>query len=201
VLAYVFWHTPREADLERYERGLAAFHRALSADPPDGFDSSWSVRVEWPAWLPAGPAHYLDWYVVEGFAALGALNEGAVSGRRQLPHDAVAALAGAGTAGVASHLAGPVTPLGATSSAVRPRAGPGTAAAGAGVGTTLVVTMIDKPLGQTYSTFRQAFAGAAPGASCWERQLTLGPGAEYILLHDRVLELPWPATVLSAFAL
>jgi hypothetical protein len=192
VLAYVFWHTPRNADLVAYERGLAAFHHALAADPPDGFVSSWSARIDRPRWLPDGAAHYLDWYVVDGFAALGALNEGAVSGPRQPPHDAVAVLAAAGTAGVAGRLPGSAVVAGPSSDAAARSAGAGTARLAAGAG--LIVTMVDKPAGNSYAAFRRALVDAAPGASCWERQMTLGPGAEYFVIHDEVLELPWPAT-------
>jgi hypothetical protein len=196
VLAYVFWHTPRDVDIARYENRLVAFHRALAASPPDGFASSWSVRVDRPPWLPDGAAHYLDWYVVAGFGALGALNEAAVSGPRQAPHDAAAALAGAGTAGVLGLLAGrgaaPGGPSNEAGSGVR---GP---TPGWQSGAELTITMVDKPGGHSYSDFRRALVHAAPGAACWERQMTLGPGPEYVIVHHRELSLPWRAKVLRA---
>ena len=100
MLAYLLWHTPLGTDTGAYEGGLAAFHGALAASLPDGFVRSWTLRVDRPAWLPEGAAHYLDWYLVESYAALGLLNDAAVSGTRRDPHDGMAALARTGTAGL-----------------------------------------------------------------------------------------------------
>jgi hypothetical protein len=198
VLAYVFWHTPKDSDVARYESGLVRFHHALAADPPDGFAWSWSLRVDRPAWLPGGAAHYLDWYLVDGFAALGALNEAAVSGSRQLPHDAVAALAGTGTGGVLSHVSASAKP--ARLARDEGRSGAGRPVVTAGPRNDLTVTMVDKPEGRSYADFRRDLVAAAPGAACWERQMTLGPGPEYVIVREAVLSLPGPATVLRAAA-
>src|SRR5207253_6612299 len=43
---------------------------------------------------------YEDWYFVDDFTALGALNEAAVTVARKDPHDTVAKLAGGGAGGV-----------------------------------------------------------------------------------------------------
>ncbi len=180
MLGYLLWHTPRGDDTRRYEDGLVAFHRALAADPPAGFTQSWTLRVDRPAWLPEGPAHYLDWYLVDGFAALGALNDAAVEGTRRRPHDAVAALARTGTAGLVALLAGvaevPADP---------------------------VVGLLDKPAGQAYDAFRPALAAAVtatPTAGGWIRQMTLGPGPEFVVVGEagRPPSLPWPVTELRA---
>src|SRR3989442_11147931 len=95
MLAYAFWHWPREGASE-YERHLGEFFQALEAEKPLGYLGGLSMRHGGAAWLP-GPA-YLDWYRVSGFADLGTLNEGAVGGSRRAPHDAVAVM-GAGGAG------------------------------------------------------------------------------------------------------
>jgi hypothetical protein len=172
VLAYLFWHTPIHDDVTRYEAGLDAFHRAVASAPPGGFVRSWTLRVTAPAWLPAGPAHYLDWYVVEGFTALGALNDAAVTGARRRPHDAVAALTRAGTAGVAALIGGEAVPPAAPA-----------------------LALVDKPAPDSYDAFRPALAAAAAPASCWMRQMTLGPGPEFLVLAaGTVPGLPWPAT-------
>jgi len=182
VLAYLFWHTPQSADGPTYERGLTAFHRALAGSPPDGFVRSWTLRVARPAWLPDGPAHYLDWYLIETFAALGELNDGAIAGTRRAPHDDVAALARTGTAALVGHVAGTTDVPGAPA---------------------LAVALLDKPAGQPYSTFRADLteaAAARPGTGCWMRQMTLGPGPEFVVLGEagRMPALPAPATVLDA---
>ncbi|HKA04118.1 MAG TPA: hypothetical protein VKD67_07300 [Acidimicrobiales bacterium] len=176
MLAYLFWHTPRDDDAARYCAGLAAFHRALAADPPAGFARSWTVRVSPVDWLPASDAHYVDWYVVDDFAALGPLNEAAVSGPRQAPHDAVASLARTGTGGIVAQLGG---------GAIVPVLPP--------PGHDSVLAMVDKPADMTYHDFTSALVAAAPDASCWMRQMTLGPGPEFIVLGgpDAPM-LPWP---------
>jgi hypothetical protein len=179
VLAYLFWHAPRGDDATRYAAGLAAFHHALAADPPPGFARSWTVRVPGVDWLRSAEAHYLDWYLVDDFTALGALNEAAVSGSRRVPHDAVAGMARTGTAGVVGLLGGEATLREAPSAAV--------------------MAMVDKAPGTSYAEFTAALLDAAPEASCWMRQMTLGPGPEFLVLGGAGgLELPWPSLRLPA---
>jgi hypothetical protein len=180
VLAYLLWHTPTGSDPRPYERSLATFHRALAAAPPAGFVRSWTLRVSRPAWLPVGSAHYLDWYLIESYTALGQLNDAAVSGARRAPHDDVAALARTGTAGLVG-LVGGVTEL------------PAAPALG----------LLDKPAGQPYDAFRPALAAAAeaaPGTGCWMRQMTFGPGPEFVVVGPAgaLPALPAPVTELSA---
>jgi hypothetical protein len=71
MLAYLFWHRPLPEALE-YEAALAAFHSALAQTPPEGFRASAAYRVTVP-WCDG----YEDWYAVDDWAALGALNEAA----------------------------------------------------------------------------------------------------------------------------
>jgi hypothetical protein len=179
VLAYLFWHAPRGDDAARYRAGLVAFHSALAADPPAGFAGSWTLRVPAVDWLPPAEAHYLDWYVVDDFGALGALNDAAVSGTRQSPHDTVAAMARTGTGGV-------VRQLESTGAMVD-------------LASEVVLALLDKPQGTSYADFNAALVHAAAGASCWMRQMTLGPGPEYLVLgHADAPALPWPARRLPA---
>src|SRR5712692_4218477 len=96
MLAYVLWHwCGREVEMTRYLEALTDFHRALAADPPAGFRGSRVVSVESAPWAPVARA-LEDWYFVDDFAALGALNEAAVAGRRRAPHDGAARLAAGG---------------------------------------------------------------------------------------------------------
>src|SRR3989442_12358871 len=97
MLAYAFWHWPREGASD-YERHLGEFFQALEAEKPLGYLGGLSMRHGAAAWLP-GPA-YLGWYRLSGFADLGTLNDGAGSGSRRGPHDDVAAMAGGGAGGV-----------------------------------------------------------------------------------------------------
>jgi hypothetical protein len=181
VLAYVFWHAPRGDDAARYCAGLAAFHTALADHPPRGFVRSWTLRVTAVHWLPPADAHYLDWYVVDDFAALGALNEGAVTGARQPPHDAVAPLARTGMAGIVGLLDGS-------------DAGAATEPPGR-----VVLSMVDKPAGTSYADFSASLQRAAAGAPCWMRQMTLGPGPEFLVLgRPGAPALPWDGLRLEA---
>ena len=97
VLAYVFWHRPREgADIGAYESAQLAFHRSLAGNAARGMRSSSCFRVAQVPWLQvadgqpasAAPADYEDWYLVDDFAALGVLNEAAVGRGHRTSHDA-----------------------------------------------------------------------------------------------------------------
>jgi hypothetical protein len=172
VLAYVFWHRPSPAIAAAdYERRLTRFHAALAADPPAGFRSSCVLALAAAAWLPGDGPAYEDWYLVETWAALGELNVHAVSGSRAAPHDAAAAAAAAGTAGVYALIAGAPEPP-AFPHGVR----------------------LAKPPGIAYPDFHAALAAALPdGASAWQRQMTLGPAGEYLVRAPAAVSLPWPA--------
>jgi hypothetical protein len=97
MLAYIFWHRPTEKRGQTpffgYEDALVAFMDALRAQAPEGFLECASFRVDAPWW----PEGYEDWYLVDDWAALGALNEAAP---RLAEHGPVAAMAAQGAAGV-----------------------------------------------------------------------------------------------------
>jgi hypothetical protein len=154
VLAYLFWHWPANAvEPARYVEALVAFHRSLAAAPPPGFHGSRVYEVAAAPWAPVALA-YEDWYFVDDFAALGALNDAAVSGARRSPHDGAARLVAGGKGGVYRQL----TPaLG--------RAAPCT-------------TWCSKPAGVPYPDF---LARLPPGET-WQRQLVLGPAPEFCVV-------------------
>jgi hypothetical protein len=56
------------------------------------------VAVDAVPWL-GGRAGYEDWYLLDNYAALGRLNQTAVTGLPQPLHDAVATLTGDGSLG------------------------------------------------------------------------------------------------------
>jgi hypothetical protein len=92
MLAYVFWHKPRDGvDPAVYEAHLATFHAALGL-------RSRAERVRGAPWLTGDG--YADWYFAEDWEALGDLNRLAVSGGAAGPHAAVAALMGWGAGSV-----------------------------------------------------------------------------------------------------
>jgi len=89
MLAYVFWHWPvRDAG---YEEALLEFHPALAANPSARVSRLARQAHRARPWLHV-PRAYEDWYLVDDFAALGALNDAATSGPRRAPHDGIAAL-------------------------------------------------------------------------------------------------------------
>lgn len=153
MLAYVFWHWPAGGvERDRYVERLVAFHGALRAAPPPGFRGSRVLAIEGAPW--AGNAHaYEDWYFLDDFAALGALNEAAVTAARQEPHDAVARLAGGGAGGLYRRFS-------------------------SGAGVPEVVRWMSKPAGESYA----AFLARLPGVEAWQRQLVLGPAPEFCVL-------------------
>jgi hypothetical protein len=172
VLAYVFWHAPgADTAAEAYEERLAAFHTALRAAPPAGLGATAALALDYVPWLGGAPG-YEDWYLVEDFTALGALNDAAVTGPRQAPHDAAAASAAAGVAGVMGHVGGALLPARLAWAAWTSKP-PGL------------------PYEEAHARLSEAVAGA--DAAAWQRQMTLGPATEYCVLAPAPISLPWSA--------
>ena len=94
-----------------------------------------------------------------------------MSGARKPPHDAAAAAAHAGVAGIMGHVTGPLLPA-------QPR----------------WAAWLHKPSGFAYDAFHAALGDAlGERGSAWQRQMTLGPATEYCVLAATPLTLPWPA--------
>jgi hypothetical protein len=173
VLAYVFWHRPGADEAPTgYEARLTAFHSALAEHPPTGFAGSAALRVKEAPWLPGDGPAYEDWYAVESWEALGALNEAAVRGARAQPHDAVAVRARAGTGAVYGLVDGPAE-LAATRT-----------------------SWLAKPPGADRDAFHAQLAG--PGRSLWMRQMVLGPAPEYAVRSGAPVVLPYEARAIAA---
>ncbi len=173
MLAYVFWHQPRDpAARASYEQALTAFHRSLARSLPVGTLASTTHRIPelpWPGGLGEGGPAYEDWYLVEDFAALGVLNEAAVGRGHVSAHDEAARRAGPGAAGVYGLIEGEpcAQALGSASLAV----------------------WIARPAGSRQRELAELLGdGMDPTqASLWRRQMNLGPAPEYCLLAG---ELP-----------
>lgn len=169
MLAYAFWHWKRpDVSTETYEARQGDFQAALEAHPPEGFLRGSTARIEGAPWAAGGAEAYEDWYVIRGMSSLDALNEAAVTAARQAPHDAVAALAAGGTAGLYGLRAGsPITapPL---------------------------ATWFRKPTGLSYSALIDALTPiiATAPATLWMRQMVLGPTPEFCLHSWSAVELP-----------
>jgi hypothetical protein len=173
VLAYVFWHRSGEdAGQAAYEARLAAFHAALAAHPPAGFGGSAALRIGEAPWLAGAGAAYEDWYAVDGWEALGRLNDAAVRGARAAPHDAVAARAAAGAGAVYGLVSGPPVLAARRTS------------------------WLTKPAGLDREAFHAKLGG--PGRSVWMRQMVLGPAPEYAVRSDVPIVLPYEARATEA---
>jgi hypothetical protein len=175
VLAYVFWHRPGGDQTSAYEARLLAFHAALAEHPPAGFTGSAALRVQEAPWLPGDGAAYEDWYAVEDWEALGALNAAAVRGERARPHDAVAGQARAGAGAVYGLVDGPPELVATRTS------------------------WLGKPAGADRDAFHAQLGG--PGRSLWMRQMVLGPAPEYAVRSGAPVELPYEAVAIAATAL
>ena len=165
MLAYVFWHWPRASvSAQEYEARLHGFHQALRLDPPDGFLDSACFQISGASWLPKGG--YEDWYEIADFAALGTMNDAAVSGSRKLPHDEVARLAAGGAGGLYRLVAGEA----------RWRE-------------CQTAMWFRKPAGMTYEALQAEIGMYTESAALWQRQLVLGPTPEFCLQGSVSLKL------------
>jgi len=170
MLAYVFWHWRYpHVDKASYQQHLIDFHDALRTQKPPGFHYSIVFQVERVPWIDTRGEAYEEWYVVNDFAALEALNEGAVSGSCKEPHDRVASHAAGGTAGVYRLRAG------------EPR-----------LATAHVALWFAKPAGMNYEDMYAALQPEIERAagSLWQRQMVLGPTPEFRWHSPRDYTLP-----------
>ncbi len=144
MLAYVFWHQPKAGvDRDAYEAAQRAFHEKI--DAPSG-----CFRL---AALPFDRGSgYEDWYLVEGWAELGALNDAATDPARRDGHDRAAELAADG--------------WGAVYALAR-----GTAEIPAGA------IWHEKERGRPTADLTDSL----PTGTVWRRQLVLGPAPEFCI--------------------
>jgi hypothetical protein len=165
MLAFLAWHRPSPGVAPAaYEGALERFHRSLAHMPPSGFRGSACLRVERVPWLdggdPVGADGYEDWYLIEDWAALGVLEEAAVSHGHAGAHDVAAALTGMEAAAVYRLLEGSANP-----------------------GRTTTATWVSSVPGHERPGLAQLLGdGIDPERdSLWQRCLVLGPAPEYCL--------------------
>ena len=100
MLAYVFWHWPQpRIDTDAYVDHLSDFHQTLAANKPDGF-SIQCLSHRGASWLNTNDEAYEEWYLLDDSAAMDRLNEAAVSGVCEEPHNRVAREAADGIGGL-----------------------------------------------------------------------------------------------------
>lgn len=170
MLAYVFWHWP-QPDVERgtYLDHLADFHRTLGAHKPPGFRQSVVFRIQDADWLNTKGDAYEEWYLLDDSAAMDKLNEAAVSGPCEEPHNRVAREAADGVGGL-----------------YRLRVGQENLAE------SKFAVWLSKPNGVSYKDFyaRLEPLTSQPGVALWGRQMTLGPTTEFCIHSPTAIKLP-----------
>ena len=170
MLAYVFWHWPQShIDRDSYVNHLLDFHNVLAANKPNGFHESVVFRIRGASWLNTADEAYEEWYLLDGSAAMDPLNDGAVSGVCEEPHNKVAREAADGTGGL-----------------YRLRAGHGR------LSEARHALWLSKPVGVSYKDFYSALdpLTSKPGVALWGRQMTLGPTTEFCIHSTNPIELP-----------
>jgi len=169
MLAYVFWHWPMAGFEREYEERLIPFQHALQQAVPGGFRSSAVFRIPSVPWTASRVGGYEDWYILDGSAALDALNDAAVSARCRTVHDTAAAAAGGGTAGL-----------------YKLRLGTGD------LNTMRHATWFAKPRGISYEALYGRIKQLVSESDCllWGRQMVLGPKPEFCLHTAARVELP-----------
>ena len=169
MLAYVFWHWPQEQVARgAYLEHLAGFHQTLAANRPNGFRRSVVFSIRGANWLKTSGEAFEEWYLLDDSAAMDRLNEAAVTGVCEEPHNRVAREAADGTGGL-----------------YRLRAGQEDLAQAR------FAVWLSKPAGVTYNDF---YAGlepitSLPGVALWGRQMTLGPTTEFCVHSPKPIEL------------
>jgi hypothetical protein len=179
VLAYISWHRPvPTVESSAYERALEQFHRSLAHRPPCGFQGSAAFRAPELPWLAAAGevaaggevegGHgasgegYEDWYLLEDWAAVGVLEEAAVSHGHASLHEHVASRAGVSSGAVYRLIEGHAAQLADARVAVWVTRSPGRER-----------PSLEALLGD----------GMDPASGCvWRRCLGLGPAPEYCVL-------------------
>jgi len=188
VLAYISWHRPaRGVQAADFEQALEHFHRSLAHRPPSGLRGSAALRARELPWLaPEGDAvgGYEDWYLVDGWSAVGVLEEAAVARGHQTSHAAVAAMVGVTKGAIYRLIDGQACLEGAP-----------------------VAVWVTRSPGRAPVTIGDLLADGMDreGAGLWRRCLGLGPAPEYCLLGAEApagvassrLPAGWEATVLS----
>ena len=170
MLAYVFWHWPqRNVDEALYVDHLVSFHHTLASNKPEGFNRSTVFRINDVPWLDSTGVAYEEWYLLDDSAAMDKLNDGAVSGACEQPHNQVAREAAGGIGGL-----------------YRLRAGQ------EHLSHSRFAVWLAKPTGVSYPALFTALEplSSRAGTGLWIRQMTLGPTTEFCLYSADQIQLP-----------
>src|ERR1044071_6873387 len=169
MFAYVFWHWPQPSiDRGAYEDHLREFQQTLAANKSSGFRESVVFRIRGASWLSTNDEVYEEWYLLDDSAAMDPLNEAAVSGACEEPHNRVAREAADGTGGLYRLREG-VESLDQAKFAL----------------------WLSKPAGVSYKNFYSDLQSltSQSGVALWGRQMTLGPTTDFCIHSQNPIEL------------
>ena len=170
MLAYVFWHWPQSTIARSsYLDHLAEFHRTLASNKPPGFRRSVVFSIRGANWLNTDGEVFEEWYLLDDSAAMDPLNEAAVTGACEIPHNRVAREAADGTGGLYRFREGQED-----------------------LAQSRFAVWLSKPNGVSYPDFYADLQPltSQPGVGLWGRQMTLGPTTEFCIHSPTPLQLP-----------
>jgi hypothetical protein len=170
MLAYLFWHWPQSTIARRsYLDHLAEFHRTLASNKPRGFRRSVVFSIRGANWLNTPGEAFEEWYLLDDSAAMDPLNEAAVTGACEVPHNRVAREAADGTGGLYRFREGQEE-----------------------LSQSKFAVWLSKPNGVSYPDFYAALQPitSQPGLGLWGRQMTLGPTTEFCIHSLTPVQLP-----------
>ena len=175
MLAYVFWHAmPSNLAAVDYEKNLLYFNDALANAKIPGLLGNASYAISQTPWL--GEPGYEDWTWLEGSWALDSLNERAVSGAMEQPHNVIAQMTKHGGFGALYYLVAEEHRIPASSK----------------------VFWLSRPRGVNWREIMPAITQSANSkVAVWRRQMVLGPAPEFAVIgtSTSTLTVPdgWPS--------
>jgi len=170
MLAYVFWHAvPDVLAIAEYEEKLLHFSRALANAQIPGLLGGASYAISQTPWL--GEPGYEDWAWLEGSWVLDTLNERAVSGAMEQPHNAIARMTKHGGFGALYYLVAGNHSIPASSK----------------------VVWLSRPRGVNWRDIMPTIMQSANSeVAVWRRQMVLGPSTEFAVIGSSDLTLTVP---------
>ena len=171
MLAYIFWHRPKnpQAEQKRYEDAITRFQSDLAGNPPPGFIGAWSHQIGAVPWM-GNQAGYEDWCLLEGSWAIDPLNSFAITGPRQPSHDHVAALSADGYGGLYAHVGGEILQAPHTT-----------------------LYWLSRPRGVQWQAAVAPLRAGCGDAVIWRRQMVLGPATEFAVEVPGEMEIAVPS--------
>jgi len=170
MLAYVFWHAvPDVLATAEYEKALLYFSHALANAKIPGLLGNASYAINQTPWL--GEPGYEDWAWLEGSWALDTLNERAVSGAMEQPHNMIAQMTKHGGFGALYYLVAGNHKIPADSK----------------------VMWLSRPRGINWRDIMPTIMKSANSeVAVWRRQMVLGPSTEFAVMGPSNLTLAVP---------